>query len=113
MTYASITKNLDKISANMKYIKSFKDNGLYVAGKTKAGIIVITGKLSRPKAHYMELVEKAGFSYSNSLSRETNYLVAADPEGKSAKLEKARRLGTVIISEEGLMELLKDAETRV
>ena len=113
VTYASITKNLDKISANMKYIKSFKDNGLYVAGKTKAGIIVITGKLSRPKANYMELIEKAGFSYSDSLSRETHYLVAADPEGKSAKLEKARRLGTVIISEEGLMELLKDAETRV
>lgn len=113
VTYASIMRNLEKIRANLKYVLSFKANDLYKAGKINNETIVITGKLSLPKAHYKELIEKAGFCYSDSLSKETDYLVAADPSGKSAKLEKARKNGIRILSESELLELLKNAEARV
>lgn len=113
VTYASIMRNLEKIRANMQYVLSFKANDLYKAGKINNETIVITGKLSLPKAHYKEQIEKAGFCYSDSLSKETDYLVAADPSGKSAKLEKARKNGIRILSESELLELLKNAEARV
>ena len=106
VTFNSISDNLNNIRENMKYIHSFAPNKLYQEGQDNKGIIVITGKLSKPKSYYQELIEKAGFSYSDSFNKDITYLVAADPDGKSSKLEKARKNSIPILSEQELLELV-------
>lgn len=106
ITFKSISDNLEKIRENMKYIHSFAPNKLYQENLNNKGTIVITGKLSNPKSYYQELIEKAGFSYSDSFNKDTAYLVAADPDGKSSKLEKARKNSVRILSEQELLNLI-------
>ena len=72
-----------------------------LAGKT----LVLTGtldSLSREKA--TELIEDAGGKVTGSVSSRTDYVVAgADP---GSKLARAQELGTAVIDEAGLRELL-------
>ena len=74
-----------------------------LAGKT----FVITGTLpgmSREEAS--ERIEAAGGKVTNSVSKRTDYLVAgADPGG--SKWNKAQEIGTEVIDEEKLLELLR------
>ena len=73
-----------------------------LSGKT----LVLTGtlpNLSREKAS--ERIEAAGGKVTGSVSRNTDYLVAgADP---GSKYTKAQELGTEILDESGLLELLE------
>jgi DNA ligase (NAD+) len=73
-----------------------------LAGKT----LVITGTLpglSREKA--TEAVEAAGGKVTNSVSKKTDYVVSGADPGAS-KYNKAQELGTEIIDEERLLELI-------
>jgi len=76
-----------------------------LAGKT----LVITGTLpemSREAA--TERVEEAGGKVTSSVSKKTDYLLAgADP---GSKLAKAEKLGTEVIDEARLRELLTGAQ---
>jgi DNA ligase (NAD+) len=70
-------------------------------GKT----LVITGTLpevSREQATRM--IKRAGGKVTNSVSRNTDYLVAGDNPG--TKLAKAQEVGTEVIDEDGLRKLL-------
>jgi DNA ligase (NAD+) len=67
---------------------------------------VITGTLptmSREKA--TEAVEAAGGKVTNSVSKKTDYVVAGADPGAS-KFNKAQEIGTEILDEDGLVELL-------
>lgn len=69
-------------------------------------IFVITGTLptlSRDEAKAM--IEKAGGKTTDSVSKNTNFLVLGENAG--SKLEKARTLGIQTISEEKLLEMIK------
>jgi DNA ligase (NAD+) len=73
-----------------------------LAGKT----LVITGTLptmSREKA--TEAVEAAGGKVTNSVSNKTDYVVAGADPGAS-KFNKAQKIGTEILDEDGLQKLL-------
>lgn len=73
-----------------------------LAGKT----FVITGTLpgmSREEAK--KLIEDNGGKVSGSVSRKTAYLLAGDAAG--GKLAKAKDLGVEVISEDGLMAMLR------
>lgn len=66
---------------------------------------VLTGTmptLSRDEAK--DLIEAAGGKVSGSVSKKTHYVVAGAEAG--SKLEKAQELGTTILDEAGLLELL-------
>ena len=77
-------------------------------GETLMGLsFVLTGTLptmSRDEAS--SLIKQAGGKVVGSVSKKTDYVVAGEAAG--SKLTKAQSLGIKIISEEALLELLKD-----
>ena len=66
---------------------------------------VLTGTLSRPREEYAKLIEAAGGIVQSSVTKKTRYLVAGENTG-ATKTEKARKLGTEVIDEARLKELL-------
>ena len=74
-----------------------------MVGKT----VVLTGtlpNLSRPEA--TARIEAAGGKVTGSVSKNTDYLVAGEDAG--SKLTKAQELGTEILDEDGLLELMPE-----
>ena len=66
---------------------------------------VLTGTLSRPRGEYARLIEAAGGVVQGAVTAKTRYLIAGENTG-ATKTEKARRLGTEVIGEARLRELL-------
>jgi DNA ligase (NAD+) len=66
--------------------------------------VVITGTLERPRSHYVERLEGAGGTFTSSVSKNTDYVLAGEEAG--SKLEKARELGVPVLDEAGFEELL-------
>jgi DNA ligase (NAD+) len=102
------------ITARRSLIEKFVANGLEIIkpqpkpkAKEGAFTVCITGSLSQPKAHFWDLISKAGHIGTDDFSKTVTHLVAADPNGSSSKLQKARKLGIPILSEAQLVELLK------
>ena len=99
---------------NVALCQRLKDAGLVTVntnepkGELLAGLsFVLTGTLptmSRDEAS--ELIKRAGGKVVGSVSKKTDYVVAGEAAG--SKLTKAQSLGIKIISEEELLELLKD-----
>ena len=71
-----------------------------------AGVtFVLTGALSRPRSEVASLIEQAGGVVQSAVSSKTRYLVAGENTG-ATKTAKARALGTEVIDEARLKELL-------
>jgi DNA ligase (NAD+) len=66
--------------------------------------IVITGTLDRPRSYYVERLEEAGGTFTSSVSKNTDYVLAGEEAG--SKLQKARELGVPVLDHEGFEELL-------
>ena len=66
---------------------------------------VLTGTLSRPRGEYAALIEAAGGIVQSAVTSKTKYLIAGANVG-ATKTEKARKLGTEVIDEARLLELL-------
>ena len=66
---------------------------------------VLTGSLSRPRGEYATLIERAGGVVQSAVTSKTRYLIAGANVG-ATKTEKARALGTEVIDEARLLELL-------
>ena len=74
-------------------------------GKFSGKKFVFTGELknfTRPQAQ--GLVEKSGGTYSSSVSKNTDYVVAGENSG--SKYAKAEKLGVKIINEEEFKNML-------
>jgi DNA ligase (NAD+) len=74
-------------------------------GKFVGKTFVLTGtlpNLSRESAK--EMIENAGGKVSGSVSKKTDYVIAGSDAG--SKLDKAQELGSAILDEAGLLELL-------
>lgn len=69
-----------------------------LAGKT----FCFTGASSRPRAELTRLVESNGGRALSGVTKDLDYLVIADPASTSSKAVKARKLGTVLITEADL-----------
>jgi DNA ligase (NAD+) len=79
------------------------------AGALSGKTFCITGSHSRPRKELEELIEGAGGRVLSGVSKELDYLVIADPASTSSKAVKARRYGTALIDEAGLMALIGPA----
>ena len=66
---------------------------------------VLTGTLSRPRGEYAEMIRLAGGNVQGAVTSKTRYLIAGANTG-AAKTSKARELGTEVIDESRLLELL-------
>jgi NAD-dependent DNA ligase len=103
----------DELVRQKDYIMKFIKNGLVISQpqpkqelKSGACIICITGALSSPKSKYQTLIENSGNGYTDTFSKSITHLVAADKNGNSNKLEKARKYGITIINEDDLLKLI-------
>jgi DNA ligase (NAD+) len=66
---------------------------------------VVSGVFSIPRDELKRLVELHGGRLAGSVSGKTNFLLAGEKMGPS-KLEKAERLGVVILSEPDFMAMI-------
>ncbi|MBA2442603.1 MAG: NAD-dependent DNA ligase LigA [Rubrobacter sp.] len=66
--------------------------------------VVVTGTLSRPRSYFVEELEAAGGTFTSSVSKNTDYVLAGEAAG--SKLEKAESLGVPVLDERGFEELL-------
>ena len=69
-------------------------------------IWVLTGTLSIPREEAAEIIRGHGGKVSGSVSAKTTYLLAGEEAG--SKLEKARKLGVTILSEDEFRNLLEE-----
>jgi DNA ligase (NAD+) len=65
--------------------------------------VVITGTLDRPRSYYVGRLEAAGGTFTSSVSKNTDYVLAGEDAG--SKLERAKQLGVPVLDEAGFEEL--------
>jgi len=68
---------------------------------------VLTGAMSKPRKEIEAAIEAAGGENKSSVGKGVTYLVQADPTSTSGKTEKAKKVGTQVISEDRLWEMMK------
>ena len=106
-----------KSEANQKMIRELKGFGLKLEGeqemqKARSNIldgknVVISGKfLNYSRDELKEMIESHGGKNTASITGNTNYLVAGENMGP-AKLDKAKKQGIAILSEEQFLELIE------
>ena len=98
-----------------RYLARLQDFGIDPRSAPKAKVVtegplvgagcVLTGTLSRPRGEYAEMIRLAGGNVQGSVTSKTRYLIAGANTG-AAKTSKARELGTEVIDEARLLELL-------
>jgi DNA ligase (NAD+) len=98
--------------ATEKLLARLEEAGVSLAYEAAAGseelsgkTFVLTGTLptwSRDEAK--EIIEKAGGKTTDSVSKKTTYLLAGEAAG--SKLEKAKKLGITVLSEDDLKKML-------
>ncbi|MDP8260619.1 MAG: NAD-dependent DNA ligase LigA [Candidatus Gygaella obscura] len=87
-------------------LQFLKEDSVINQGPLKAKIVVFTGELknfTRPEAQ--NLVRRHGGNFSSSVSSKTDFVIVGENPG--SKLDKAKRLGVVIIYESEFKEMLK------
>lgn len=76
-------------------------------GPLREKTFVLTGTLpTMTRDQARELIEQAGGRVTSSVSKKTDYVVAGAEAG--SKLEKAERLGTTVLDEDALRDLIGD-----
>ncbi|PSG88452.1 NAD-dependent DNA ligase LigA [Aurantibacter aestuarii] len=75
--------------------------------KLKGDIVVVSGVFTQvTRTELKKLIEDNGGKVSSSISAKTSYIVAGDKMGPS-KLEKAEKLGVLVLSEQDFLDKLK------
>lgn len=107
----------DAIDAMAQLIDDLLTAGVTVLTPSRAGqssdmaqrkTVCISGKLpsGRKKSDYEEPLRAAGYELVDTVTKELDYLVLADPSSTSGKADKARKLGVEVISEDQLIGIV-------
>jgi DNA ligase (NAD+) len=94
----TLVERLMRVGLHFERVASISDGPL--AGKR----MVITGTLSRPRGEFVERLEAAGGTFTSSVSKNTDYVLAGEEAG--SKLKRARELGVPVIDEARFEELV-------
>lgn len=95
----ALVERLMKLGLNFGSVEQKPAEGP-LAGKR----IVITGTLSQPRSYYVERIEAAGGTFTSSVSRNTDYVLAGEDAG--SKLGRASSLGVPVLDEAAFEELI-------
>lgn len=108
-TANKIVDRLVNFHADMADIEGkFEFESLEEKDEFKAGVTERNFVFSGVRDKALEIqIERASGNVKTTVSNTTDYLVCKDPDGTSAKLNKARSLGVELISLEQLLDLLK------
>ncbi len=103
---SGVRARLDDIQklAELGVLPTRPDEGGPLAGLS----FCFSGSSTRPRKVLEGLVEKNGGNVASGVNKGLTYLVLADPESTSTKAQKARKLGTEIISEESFVALIQE-----
>ncbi len=100
---------------NLEFLKKLEDAGIHCVEENDAGAgdnrfermtFVLTGTLSKYKrSDAAAIIESMGGKTSSSVSKKTTYVLAGEEAG--SKLEKAKKLGIKVISEDEFENMIK------
>ncbi len=101
--------------SNRSLLAQFKELGLWPSSDPKQDAnapqtaltgkkILFTGTLSRPRDEYKRMAEEAGAQVMSAVSKNLDYLIAGENPG--SKLEKSKKLGLAVITEQEFLDLL-------
>nr|MBA2714137.1 NAD-dependent DNA ligase LigA [Rubrobacteraceae bacterium] len=94
--YFGLEDNRDLVRRLMERGLDFgREEGGPSEGPLAGKRLVITGTLDRPRNYYVERLEAAGGTFTSSVSKNTDYVLAGEEAG--SKLERARELGVPIL----------------
>ncbi len=103
--YFSLEDNRDLVQRLMATGLNFdREESRPSEGPLAGKRVVITGSLSESRGYYVEKLEAAGGTFTSSVSKNTDYVLAGAEAG--SKLDRARELGVTILDEAGFEELL-------
>ncbi|MBI2856544.1 MAG: NAD-dependent DNA ligase LigA, partial [Chloroflexi bacterium] len=96
-----VIDKLRKAGVGLEQETSAEERDLPLAGKQ----LVVTGRLeSFTRSQAEARIKELGGSVGSNVGRKTDYLVAGEAPG--SKLEQARKLGTVVLSEEAFVSMV-------
>jgi DNA ligase (NAD+) len=102
--YFDLEDNRDLVGRLMERGLDFGcEEGGPAEGPLSGKRVVITGTLDRPRNYYVARLEAAGGTFTSSVSKNTDYVLAGEDAG--SKLEKAKELGVPVLDEAGFEEL--------
>ena len=103
--YFDLEDNRDLVRRLMERGLDFeREEGGLSDGPLSGKRVVITGTLGRPRSYYVGRLEASGGTFTSSVSKNTDYVLAGEEAG--SKLERARELGVPVLDEAGFEELL-------
>lgn len=106
-----LKKNKDIIEGLMSVglgVEVAKNKKVISGGKLGGKSFVITGKTNIKREDLAKMIENAGGEFQSSISSKTQFLIIANlNERNSTKIQKAEKLGTKVISEDQLMDMMK------
>jgi DNA ligase (NAD+) len=80
-----------------------REEGVASNGPLAGKRVVITGTLDRPRNYYVGRLEAAGGTFTSSVSKNTDYVLAGEEAG--SKLERAKELGIPVLDATAFEEL--------
>jgi DNA ligase (NAD+) len=107
---------VEGLAARAEEIERLRAAGIVPVSQDEAGPLAgrtfcITGSHSRPRKELVQLIEDHGGRVLSGVTKELSYLIIADPSSSSSKATKARRYGTQLIDQQGLMALIASASS--
>ena len=98
--YFDLEDNRDLVGRLMERDLDFgREEGGPAEGPLSGKRVVITGTLDRPRNYYVGRLEAAGGTFTSSVSKNTDYVLAGEDAG--SKLERAKELGVPVLDEAG------------
>ena len=102
--YFDLEDNRDLVGRLMERGIDFeREEGSPSDGPLSGKRVVITGTLERPRNYYVGRLEAAGGTFTSSVSKNTDYVLAGEEAG--SKLERARELGVTVLDEASFEDL--------
>ena len=92
----------------MDYVEVIPEKQKVSDGVLAGMSFCFTGAMAYKRADLEKMVEENGGEVRSSVSGDLTYLVQADPNSTSSKSEKARKIGTKIITPEEFLEMVQE-----